>query len=136
MTDRNTLMTALTLEVTAQAVKYPERARAPLTTRLGYLNAATMGVGHEVLDGLHIGPHGIVCTHDVNRVGCALLALAANALLMLDALDVDPLTLFPPSCNYCEHGQPSTRDGGVYCTRMRVHKPDAEPCDTGYVRRR
>lgn len=136
MTDRSTLMSALSLELTAQAVKHPQRTRAPLTTRLTYLNAAALRVDHEVLDDLHIGPRGVVCTHDVGRLGSALVTLAASALAMLEALDIDPMTLFPPSCNYCEHGQPSSRDGGVYCARLRIHKHDAEPCDTGYVRRK
>jgi len=121
----NDIITALTLELAARKAKGDTCPNSPVHAHFE-LTHALAHVTEQVADS---------CI-DTPRTAQALLGLAATALQFIDAFGAELADLIPPTCWYCDHARTSTRDCGVYCAELRIHKPDASICTTGHYTRR
>lgn len=136
MSGRADILRALEIERDVADLRHdrPQSAESQLLR----IHVAAERASSELLDGITTTKRGITLTHDDMRLALAAMAIASQAVALLEFLElrgVDPAELCSYSCWYCKHAQESSRDGCVYCATKRIHKPDARPCEDEFERR-
>lgn len=130
---RGDILQALDSFMTARVMRGEDRT-GDILVRMARLNEVFSAVNVEITRSLVNTPRGIVCVHDDTRLGLALMDVMAHAGSLLEYLSVDPDGLFAPSCHYCIHCQPSSREGCIYCKKHGINRPTSEICEDGYER--
>lgn len=133
MSDRGALIRALDSHMTARVMRGEDRV-GDVLSRIVRINEAFATLNCEITRSLITTPRGVICAHDDTRLGLAAIDLMAQAGSMLEYLRVDPEGLFAPSCHYCIHCQPSSREGCIFCKDQGINRPTSEICDTGFER--